>query len=55
MTPVKMKPACATDEYASMRLTLLWDTAVTVPIAMVRIAMAHISGRQSCSSPGSAT
>ena len=55
MTPVRMKPACATDEYASIRLTSVWVTAMIAPTTMVRIAIAHITGRQSSRSSGSAT
>ena len=55
MTPVRMNPACATDEYASIRLTSVWVTAVTVPTTIVRIAIAHSTGRHSSCSGGSAT
>ena len=40
-----MKPACATEEYASIRLTSVWVTAVTVPTTIVRIATTHSTGR----------
>ena len=55
ITPVRMKPTCAIDEYASIRLTSVWVTAVIVPTAMVRIAMAHSTGRHWSCSGGSAT
>ena len=54
MTPVRMNPVCATAEYASIRLTSFWVTAVTVPTTIVRIAIAHMTGRQSSRRPGSA-
>ena len=47
MTPTRMKPVCATEEYASIRLTSVWVTASTAPTTIVRIATPHISGRQS--------
>ena len=50
-----MNPVCATAEYASIRFTSFWVTAVMVPTTMVRIAIAHSTGRQSSRSPGSAT
>ena len=46
---------CDTAEYASIRLTSVWVTAVTVPTTIVRIAIAHSTGRQSSRSSGSAT
>ena len=46
---------CATAEYASIRLTSDWEIAVTVPTTMVRIAIAHSTGRQSARSSGTAT
>jgi multidrug efflux pump subunit AcrB len=50
-----MKPACATAEYASIRLTSVCVTAVTVPTTMVAIAITHSTGRQSARSSGTAT
>ena len=50
-----MKPTCAIDEYASIRLTSVWVTAVMVPTAIVTIAMAHNTGRHWSCSGGSAT
>jgi hypothetical protein len=47
MSPTRMKPAWAIDEYASMRLTSVWVSPSTAPITMVRIATAHTTGRQS--------
>ena len=55
ITPVRMKPACATAEYASMRLTSVCVTAVTVPTTMVRMATTHSTGRQPWFSAGTAT
>ena len=50
-----MNPAWATDEYASIRFTSFWVTAMTEPTTMVRIAIAAITGRQSSCSSGTAT
>ena len=55
ITPVRMKPAWATAEYASIRLTSVCVTAVTVPTTIVRIATTHSTGRQPWLSAGTAT
>ena len=55
ITPVRMKPECATAEYANIRLTSDCVTALIVPMAIVRIAIAHITGRHSTWKPGRAT
>ena len=47
MTPMRMKPVCATELYASMRFTSVWVTASSAPITIVAMATAHIIGRQS--------
>src|SRR5579883_2574381 len=39
-------PACAIDEYASIRLMLSWRTAVMLPIVMVMPAMTTIGDAQ---------
>ena len=55
ITPTKMKPACAIDEYASMRLMSLWLMAIIDPTNIVKIAMIHIIGTQSQRIPPNAT
>src|SRR5512137_394937 len=37
-TPIMANPACAIDEYASMRLTLFWVRAIRLPTVMVNVA-----------------
>ena len=49
------KPACATDEYASNRFTSVCVTPTIAPTAIVRIATAHMMGRQSQLRPPNAT
>src|SRR5215471_9312606 len=39
--PTNAYPACAIDEYASIRLMLLWTTAVILPRNMVSTAMPY--------------
>ena len=48
---VMMKPACAIEEYASIRFTSVWVIASTEPTAIVATAMIAISGCQSQRSP----
>ena len=36
---IRMYPACAIDEYASILLILVWTMAITVPTAMVSMEM----------------
>lgn len=55
MTPARMKPACAIDEYASSRLMSVCVIATIAPPSIVTIAMAHITGRQSQLRPGRTT
>ena len=38
VTPVRMNPACATLEYASIRLMSVCDSAMTAPTTMLRAA-----------------
>ena len=45
---------CATDEYASIRLTSVCVTATTEPSTIVAMATTHSIGRQLDSRPGSA-
>ena len=42
-----MKPACAIDEYASIRFTSVWVRPRIAPTAIVMIATAQMTGRQS--------
>ena len=44
---MRMKPACAIDEYASIRLTSVWVSAITAPTSIVIAAMIHSTGSQS--------
>ena len=53
--PVIRKPACAIDEYASIRFTSVWVIAMIEPIAIVSAAMIHIIGCQSQRAPPSDT
>ena len=53
--PVRMKPACAIEEYASSRLMSVWVSASTEPTTIVRIATTQIIGVQSFRSPPKAT
>ena len=50
-----MKPAWATDEYASIRLMSDWTTARIDPTSMVRVAMIQMIGSQSHRTPPKAT
>jgi hypothetical protein len=50
-----MNPVCAIDEYASIRFTSDCVTALIVPIAIVRIAIAHMTGRHWSWKAGNAT
>src|SRR5437763_16848215 len=53
--PVRMNPACATLEYASIRLTSVWAMASTEPTTMVTAARAQMNGVQSHDSGWNAT
>ena len=53
MTPARMNPACAIEEYASSRLMSVWVIATIAPPSMVMIATPHMTGRQSQRMPGS--
>lgn len=55
MTPARMKPACAIDEYASRRLMSVWVIATIALTSMVTMATPHMTGRQSQRRPGSTT
>ncbi len=55
MTPARMNPACAIDEYASSRLMSVWVIATIAPPSMVTIATPIMTGRQSQRRPGSTT
>ena len=52
---VIMKPACAIEEYASIRFTSVWVIASTEPTAIVAMAMIAITGCQSHRSAPSPT
>ena len=52
---MRMKPACAIEEYASMRLTSDCTMAITEPTAIVTIATAQSTGDQSHRASGTAT
>ena len=45
--PTSTNPACAIEEYASMRFTSVWVSASTEPTSMVTIAIAQSTGSQS--------
>ena len=47
-------PACATEEYASRRLTSFWVTPTTVPTIIVSAAITQSTGAQSSSRRGTA-
>src|SRR5919109_3823954 len=50
-TPIRMKPACAIDEYASRRLTSRWTSAAKLPTTSEATAMpanAHDHRWSSC-------
>ena len=55
ITPARMKPAWAIDEYASSRLTSVWVTATIAPTSIVTMATPHMTGRQSQRRPGRTT
>src|SRR3954466_12615083 len=50
-----MNPACATLEYASIRLMSVWDSAITAPTTMLNAASTQIIGVQSHCSGANAT
>src|SRR3989442_7052461 len=52
---MRMKPACATLEYASIRFTSDWAMARTLPTITVTAARAHTTGVQSHVSGWNAT
>src|SRR5215212_9309042 len=47
MAPISRNPACATDEYAIIRLTSVWVRPSTAPITMDSVATAHSTPRHS--------
>ena len=53
--PTSRKPAWATDEYPSIRLTSVWAIATSDPSSIVTTETARISGRQSHDAPPNAT
>lgn len=55
MTPARMNPAWAMDEYASSRFTSVCVTAMIAPSSIVAMATPHMTGRQSQRMPGSTT
>ena len=44
-TPTSMNPAWLIDEYASIRLTSVWTTAIIAPTSSVSTASTQITGR----------
>src|SRR2546430_17251791 len=46
-TPTRMNPAWAIEEYASIRFTLVWAMASTLPTTIVTAATPHRKGFQS--------
>src|SRR4051812_653972 len=55
VTPVRMNPAWATLEYASIRLMSVWDSAITDPTTMLSAASTQMNGVQSHCSGANAT
>ena len=51
---MSMKPACETEEYASIRFTLRWTSAARLPIASEAQAIAATATVQRCASCGNA-
>src|SRR5664279_3094715 len=45
-TPIRMKPACATEEYASLRFMSVWVIPMTEPMIMDAAAMMATTGCQ---------
>ncbi len=50
-----MNPACAMDEYASIRLTSFWVTAMTEAMTIDAMATAHNAGSHCSRRPGKPT
>src|SRR3954463_13511122 len=55
VTPVRMNPAWATLEYASIRLMSVCDSAITAPTTMLNAASTQMNGVQSHCSGANAT
>ena len=53
-TPTRRKPACVTDEYASIRLTSVCTTARNEPTSSDKTASTQMTGRQSSRKNGNA-
>ena len=51
MMPVRIYPACATLEYASMRFTLVCEIAMMFPTIMDRAASTAIASRSGATCP----